>query len=235
MKHLKRIFFVFVVSAVTMQACSSNEIGESKDVAQNKIYQQYEISYTEGDPTVKAFAQFRFAGRNGTTLVLDKPSQLSFDDEVIKVDSSRTTGAYYELGKPIAGFFNTHHFIFTDVNNNKLKNTFSFDAFKLVNVPAAISKKQAFRLAFLTTALGADDYITVSTSNTDSSFSITHTASDGGNFITIPAADLLRQKGNELYLQASLHRYIPLQQNTTEGGKLSIDYALKPVGIKLNN
>jgi hypothetical protein len=73
----------------------------------------------------------------------------------------------------------------------------------------------------------------VGTSNTDSSFSVTHNATDAGNFITIPAKELQRQKVKELTLEATLYRRIPLQQNTAEGGSISIRYALKPVKIKL--
>ena len=78
-----------------------------------------------------------------------------------------------------------------------------------------------------------DDYIEVGTSNTDSSFSVTHSATDAGNFITIPAKELQRQKVKELTLEATLYRRIPLQQNTSEGGSISIRYALKPIKIKL--
>jgi hypothetical protein len=68
---------------------------------------------------------------------------------------------------------------------------------------------------------------------TDSSFSITHNAADKSNFISIPAKELKRQKVKEISLEASLHRNIPLQQVTAEGGKMKISYALKPVKIKL--
>lgn len=226
-------FFISIISACIFSACSSNEIGESKDVAQDKIYQGYSVSYSDGNTNAEIFCQFRFAGSNGTTLVLNSPSQVQFDGEKINVDSSAGSGAFYRAYKPANNFYGKHNFIFTSTDGKKLENTFSFDSFKLVNVPASISKKQSFKLNFETVALQNGDYIEVGTSNTDSSFSVTHNASDKGDFITIPATDLKRQKIKELTLEATLYRSIPLQQNTAEGGKINIRYVLKPVKIKL--
>ena len=232
--HKTTQLFSLILLTIVFSNCSSNEIGESKDVAQDKIYQQYSVKYSEGNDKANVFAQFRFAGPNGTTLVLSKPSQLAFDDEVIKVDSSGGSGAFYVLERPIANFYGKHHFIFTDVNNKKFDNDFSFDTVRLVNVPASASKKQGLNLSFEAGALQPGDEISISSSNTDSSFSFTvrHEASDG-NSIVIPAKELMRQKNSEVKLEATLSRKINLQQNTVEGGELMIRYILKPVTVKL--
>ncbi len=228
------LFIYFSILLAGSYGCSSNEIGESKDVAQDKIYQYYSVSYHEGNENVTLYAQFRFAGINGTTLVLNKPSQVSFDNEVIKADSGDASGAYYQLYKQASGFYGNHHFVFTDINNKKFDNDFSFDPFKLVNIPATVSKSQSFDLSFETSALKADDHIEVSASDTDSSFSVTYTGEKGGNFITIPENELKRQKEKQLILDITLYRKIPLQQNTAEGGSLEIRYSLKPVKIRLD-
>jgi hypothetical protein len=224
---------VLAASIFAFAACTSNEIGESKDVAQDKIYQDYTISYAEGNTNAAVYCQFRFAGKNGTTLVLNSPSQVQFDGEKIAVDSSAGSGAYYQASKPATNFFGKHTLIYTTTDNKTLENSFSFDNFKLVNLPASISKKQDFKLSFETTALQGDDYIELSASNTDSSFDVTHTAADKGNFITIPAKELQRQKVKTLTLEATLYRKVPLQQTTSEGGLLLTKFSLKPVTIKL--
>ncbi len=221
------LFFLIGISA-----CTSNEIGESKDVAQDKIYQEYSIRFAEGNEKVAVNGQFRFAGSNGTTLVLSKPSQLAFDNEILKVDSSGAQGAYYRVDKPIANFYGTHHFVFTDINNKKFDNDFSFDTFRLVNVPASASKKQGLNLSFQSAALQPGDVINVSSANSDSSFTVNHQSADG-NSINIPSKELLRQKNNELKLEATLTRKLNLQQNTAEGGEMYIRYELKAVTVKL--
>jgi len=224
---------VLFFSLIAISACTSNEIGESKDVAQDKIYQQYSIKFTEGNDKVMVHGQFRFAGSNGTTLVLSKPSQLSFDNEVIKVDSSGPSGAYYELNKPVNGFYGKHHFIFSDINNKKFDNDFTFDTFRLVNVPATASKKQGLSITFASAALQPGDHIELASTGSDSSFTVRREGTETGNAILIPAKQLMRQKNNEVKLEATLYRKITLQQNTAEGGDMELRYVLKPVTVKL--
>src|SRR6476619_4217935 len=103
---------LFAAICFAIAGCSSNEIGDSKDVSQDKIYQAYTISYAEGNSNAEIFCQFRFAGKNGTTLVLNEPSQVQFDGIKIKVDSSDAGGAYYRVYKPAASFFGKHQFNF---------------------------------------------------------------------------------------------------------------------------
>lgn len=233
MKFVSGVFF-FLATAAAVTACTSNEIGESRDVAQDKIYQNYTVTYTEGDAAAELYSQFRFAGRNGTTLVLSSPSQLQFDGEKIKVDSGDYSGAFYKISKPAAGFWGKHSFVFTTTDSKTYTNSFSFDGFKLVNLPASASKKQDLLLPFETTALKGDDYINVRTVNTDSSFDVSHNYADG-NAVKIPAEYLKKQKGNTLTLEAAITRKPPLQQTTPEGGALEITYRLKPVIITLTD
>jgi hypothetical protein len=230
-----RQFLVISSLATGLAACSSNEIGNSKDVAQESIYQQYSISYSEGDEKAAINAQFRFGGKNGTTLLLNNPSSISFDGTTIKVDSSDFGGAFYQVNKPVANFYGTHHFIFTDINNKKFDNDFVFEKFGLVNAPSAAAKTASLQLQFDSAGLRAGDEVTVSSSDTDSSFSVTGTVSDKNFTISIPAEDIKRQKGKELKLDISLHRNVPLQQNSKEGGELNISYRLKPVKINFTD
>lgn len=224
----------FTGVALFFTGCTSNEIGESKDVAQDKIFQSYSVKYHEGDPTAEVYSQFRFAGRNGTTLILSSPSQLQFDGEKIKVDSGDYSGAYYKLTKPAEGFYGNHSFVFTTTDQKNYTNSFAFSSFKLVNVPASASKKQDLLLPFETPPLKGDDYIDLQTVNTDSSFSISHNYADG-NAIKIPAAYLQKQKGSTITLEASITRKPPLQQVTSEGGSMVIEQRLKPVTIRLTD
>lgn len=228
-------FPAFLFGIILLSACSSNEIGESKDVSQDKIYQSYHISYTEGNAEITLFSQFRFGGVNGTTLVLNDPSQVQLDGEKIAVDSSKAEGAFYQVTKPVAGFAGKHNIVFTNTDGKKIANSFSFDTFKLLDVPAAVSKKQSFPINFQGGELSGDDYIEVGSNNTDSSFSFSHKISDGANTITIPAKELQRQKVKQLMLNITLYRFIPLQQNTAEGGRLQIKYELKPITITLKD
>jgi hypothetical protein len=232
MFHLKNSpVFVSFLLILFITSCSSNEIGESKDVNQAAIYQDYKIVYEEGvnDDQVEIWSQFRFAGADGTTLVLTKPSSVTLDGKNIKVDSSDFTGAFYRLQTPVKTFFGKHRFVFTDINKKRFINDFSFDSLKMSPLPATVSKTQPLNIQFETTSLAGDDYIELAAINTDSSFSIKHLASEDSNIISIPVSELKRQKGNKLKLEGLVCRKIPLKQSTKEGGKIIIYYLLKPL------
>lgn len=225
----------FLGLMILVTSCSSSEIGESKDVNPETIYQDYTVTYDEADndPQVKIWSQFRFAGSNGTTLVLTKPSSIAFDGQNIKVDSSEYTGAYYSIHLPARSFVGKHRFVFTDINQTRLENEFSLDELKL-NFPASISKQDSLNISFDAGLLAADDYIEIFTAGTDSTFTITHAASENGNMLTIPASELKRQKGNKLSLVASVMKKIALTQATKEGGQIVIYHSLRPVTISLS-
>ena len=222
------VCFIFLISG-----CISKEIGESKDVSQETIYQQYNISFNEGDQNATVYSQFRFAGNNGTTLVLSRPAGIQFDGVSLTVDSSGYEGAFYKKSTPANTFYGDHLFTYTDINKTKFENRFSIAVFKLINFSEVDARTVALQIPFESSPLGADDYIEMNAVDTDSSFSVSHTPKENKSFILIPAEELQRQKGNQLKLVATLHRKIALQQNTTEGGRLEVEHTLKPIIIKL--
>ncbi|MBI1779886.1 MAG: hypothetical protein HYR66_00690 [Sphingobacteriales bacterium] len=113
-------------------------------------------------------------------------------------------------------------------------NEFSFDAFKWDNPPASASKSKPLSLNFITPALGVDDYVEVSTVESDSSFSYTQGPLTVKPFsVTIPVEYLQKQKQPALKLAATRVQYIRLTQNTAEGGVFIIRYSLRPVELKL--
>ena len=233
MKSVTGIFSGLCAIAL-FSACTSNEIGESKDVSQDKIYQSYSISQYGETNDVDINCQFRFAGRNGTTLVLNNPSKIIFDNEALKVDSSAASGAYYATSKPVAGFLGTHHFEFTDINNKKWENSFTFSNFSLVNVPATASKTAPLVIPFDAGTLSPGDHLELYTNHSDSSFSVEYTVgSDTGNAFIVPVKELERQKSNSITLEAKVYKSVALQQASTEGGIINITQRSRAIKINL--
>ncbi len=229
LSHIILFFSAFFI----ISGCSSSEIGESKDVNQETIYQAYHVTHKEGNEMVELTAQFRFAGDKGTTLVLSKPGSISLNNKIIAVDSSEFDGAFYKTQFTIKNGYGKQHLIFTDINGKKFDNDFNLDPFKLEDVPATAYKNQPLQIRFETTALGENDYIEAESINTDSSFNTIHLASDANLFISIPAKELQRQKGNSITLVITLYKRVPLKQPTKEGGEILIEQTLKPINIQL--
>lgn len=231
---INKLLALLGIVSVMATSCTSNEIGDSKDVAQDKIYQEFSVNYKEADDKINLTAVFRFAGPNGTTLVLNKPSNVKLDDELLKVDSTDLRGAYYDAKKIPAQWMGKHVWRFTNINNKVYENEFSFDAFKWGDVSLWAKKSEPLKLYFITTELGVDDYIEISTIESDSSFSFTQGPLNTKPFmVTIPVEYLQKQKQATLKLEAVRVQKIKLQYNTAEGGELIIRYSLQPVIFQL--
>ena len=81
---MKRFFpLLFILPSILLFACTSNEIGNSKDVNPDAIYFDYKIWGEEGNENVTVKLQYRFGGQNGTTLTMEDPAKVELDDELI--------------------------------------------------------------------------------------------------------------------------------------------------------
>src|ERR1051326_7045639 len=103
-----RLLFLSGCLVFCLVACNDVEIGKAKDVDPESIYYDYKISGEEGRDYAIVKLQYRFGGPNGTTLVLDEPSKVTLDGVVLKVDSAKYSGAYYEVTKPIDSLKGKH-------------------------------------------------------------------------------------------------------------------------------
>src|ERR1700686_4421451 len=120
----RSVVLLFLSSIILFSSCGSNEIGNGKDVNPQTIYFDYKIWGEEGKDDIVVLLQYRFGGVNGATLLLEDPSKVEFDGELIKTDSSRMTGAFYEVMKPVKDFTGPHTIVFTDVNKKQYKEEF---------------------------------------------------------------------------------------------------------------
>lgn len=212
-------------------ACSSNEIGESKDVNQDKIYMDYYITHAEGDENVDITCQFRFAGNAGTTLVLSDGSMVELDGEKLEVDSSMGGGAFYKMSKPVTGFYGKHTIRFTNTSGKHFDNEFRFSPFLITSSSIEAGRTKDLRIYYQTAPLSNADHAEVFSTGTDSSFHYSQGGPD--NYLVIPSKELMRQKGKTLSLECKLYRETDLQQSASEGGLIRIQQSLKTVKIKL--
>ena len=231
MKSLGIISALFF-AGLGLSSCSSTEIGNSKDVAQERIYQQYEVRYNADKTEFTAYAQLRFAGSKGTTLVLNEASSIRFDGNLIKVDSSDFSGAYYQFYQPIAKIWGAHQFEFTDYHKKVFSNSFTIEPFELDTFPNEIDSNQPLNIPFRAGIFGVEDEIDVSTIDSDSSFSFSFKPIANNPIITITAEQLKKQQWKPFNLLISLRKVLPLKETTAEGGTLLIRYTLKPLSIR---
>lgn len=224
----KYIFLSILIltSTLILVDCTSNEIGNSKDVNPDAVFFDYEVWSEEGREDVTINLQYRMGGKNGTTLVLDEPSKVAFDGEELTVDSAKVTGAYYEIQRPLSSFAGKHVLTFTDLNKKEYNEEFEFTPFTLEpNVPATLNRGD---LVFNFKGLQPIDYLNVIL--TDTSFT-SHDINDVDTVrngqLVINADRLSALVNGPIHLQFFREQILPLKKPTKEGGKFMITYGLK--------
>ncbi len=223
---MNRKLFLPVFILVSATACTSNEIGSSKDVNPDAVFFDYRINGNEEDSIVSCVLQYRFGGPNGTTLVMDDSSQVMLDGEALQVDSAKLSGAFYEVEKPVSSFAGEHTIRFTDRSGKSYKETFSFAPFTLSNsFPDSWKREdQVIELK----GLNKTDYIRVVA--TDTSFKSDDinrldTVTDGKIIIT--KEELKNLVNGPVHLQLIKEDERPVKQATKEGGRIAINYEVK--------
>jgi hypothetical protein len=208
-----------------MTSCTSNEIGNIKDVNPDAIYFDYEIWAEETNPDVTVHLQYRMGGKNGTTLVLDEPSKVLLDGEELKLDSAKVTGAYYEVQKPASSFAGKHTVTFIDLNRKEYKEEFEFVPFMLDSLSPVMHRGD---LVFMFKGLEPVDVIDVALTDTSfTSADINDTATVRNGRLVISAERLSAVVNGPINLQFYKDAIKPVKNGTKEGGRILIRYGLR--------
>jgi len=222
----RHLFPFLIFSFLIFNSCNSNEIGSSKDVNPEAIYFDYKIWGDEGNDNLTVRLQYRFGGENGTTLTMEKPAKVELDDELVPVDSTKMTGAFYEIHKPINKFNGEHTIAFTDINEKQYREKFRFQPLQLKTALPETLKRGKILLEID----GLDCECFVRVILTDTSF-----ASEGINRmsmvkngqIIITEEDLANLVNGPIQLELIKEEERRIKNGTREGGRFSISYGLK--------
>lgn len=212
------LFFLF--------SCNNAEIGNSRDVNPDAVYMDYRVAGYNDEEDVTVVLQFKYAGPFGTTLVLEPPSQVLFDGEQLPVDSSRFSGAYYELRMPLESFGGKHHISYTDLSGKKYEENFEFPLFHTADsLPRSI---QPVDFEFRIAGLSEEDTLHVVLTDTAwASRGIDTFQRVGNGRLVIPGSQLSALSRGPVHMEMVCNKELPLQQTTREGGKLQLTYTLR--------
>jgi len=226
MRFIRLIHTVLAVSLLVFSSCNNAEIGNSRDVNPDAVYMDYRVSGYDDEEDVTVVLQFKYAGPFGTTLVLEPPSQILFDGEELPVDSSRFSGAYYELRLPVSTFGGNHHISYTDLNGKKYEENFEFPLFRTRDsLPATL---QPVDFEFEITGLSEDDTLhLVLTDTAWASRGIDTFQRVGNGRLSVPGNQLATLSRGPVHLEMVCNKELPLRQTTVEGGKLQLTYTLR--------
>lgn len=233
MNRMKNFFYsssrgstLTLALTLVLSSCTSNEIGNIKDVNPDAIFFDYEIWAEEGREDVTVNLQYRIGGPHGTTLVLNEPSKVMLDGELLQVDSAKYTGAYYEVQKPVSEFTGRHTIVFTDLNNKEYREEFEFTPFSIEpDVPGVCTRGE---LVFNLKGLEPVDYIQVlltDTSFTSNDINEVDTVRNGRLVITKERLSSLSNGPISLQFIKEVEKTV--KNGTKEGGRIFFSYGLK--------
>ena len=231
-------FFVtaFVLGGIVI-ACTSNEIGNSKDVNPQTIFVDYAVSGEENNDSVTCMAQFRFAGSNGTTLVLNEPSNIRLDGIEIGVDSNDAMGAFYQKKFKIASFAGPRAWKYIDGQLNSYPAAFMFTRFSLKSqLPRALSRKDSLLIELNDLRNGTEITTALSDTSSETEDIILKTKVDHGRF-TIPSSvwRQLRPGPVSVQISNSVDTTLSIGERPAEGGRIFINYSLHEREINLRD
>lgn len=217
--------FLFAVSLFFF-SCKSKDIESSSDVNQDKIYFDYRIWGDEETDYITVKLQYRFGGPTGTTLLLEEPAGVTLDGVKIIPDSSRMTGAYYEMIIDTDEFAGNHQLVYTDLNGKTYKEEFSFYPVTLKKeIPAELKRGE---LVFELNGLDSVDDVRVVMLNTAAdSRGINRVEKVRNGKVFISKDELENVLSGPVHLELYKETDKSLKETTPEGGKLSITYGLK--------
>ena len=210
---------------IILSACIGNPVNE-KEIGAESIFFDYKISGEEGNDSVTVMLQFRLGGPYGPTIGIDEPGNVRLDGELIPADSSSLTGPFYQVTKHIKQFTGKHSIVFTNINNKKYKENFSFKPFSLMTrIGDTIPRKQ---MVIDLSGLDKEDYVRILL--TDTSF-----AGDGvnrldtviNNQLIIYRDDLSKLENGPIQLELIREYESEIENSTWVGGFISIVYNLR--------
>lgn len=217
--------------------CSSHEIGNSKDVNPQTIFVDYTVTGEENDDSVTCWAQFRFAGEDGTTLVLNEPSSIRLDGTEIAVDSSEGMGAFYEKKFKTGLFAGSHAWRYTDGEMNSYPSTFAFTPFRLARpLPSAVSRKDSLLIEL--DGLQNGTLITTALSDTSSSTDdviFKNKINDGRFTIPLSGCKMLSAGPVTVQISNTVDTTLAVGERPAEGGRIFVTYALKERVVNLRD
>ncbi|MBC7874289.1 MAG: hypothetical protein H7Y01_09855 [Ferruginibacter sp.] len=229
MYNISKKCIIFFIALINLLACNIKK--EDKKADPDSIYFDYKVTAEEGDDNLTILLQYRDGGEQGDAMSIGEPGKVMLDGEVLTPDSTRMTGTFYELHKPINGFSGKHSIIFTGIDKKEYREEFYFEPVSLLT-PIADTIHRLDLIADPViigfSGLDREDYIrVVLTDTTYYNDGINRVDSVRNGQLTLTKADLEELADGPVQLEFIREYERPVKNGTGEGGRLLITYRLK--------
>ncbi len=217
---------VFFIAAVVLLAvgCSSKDKSVFSFNADD-IFFDYKISGRETDDKLTVLLQFREGGEKGDAISLAGWGKVTLDGEVLPGDSTKRTGFFYEVHRPIADFSGKHSIILSGGDEEEYKDDFDFQRVELLTeIPDTLAREE---LVLEFGGLESEDYLrvlVVDTSVINEGINRVDTLQNGR--LVIAADDFQKLDSGPVQLLFFREFEKPAQNGTNRGGRILITYSL---------
>jgi hypothetical protein len=220
----RRLGFFFIIGTVIISSCKNSDKNDKVDP--DTIYFDYKITGQEGDDNLTVMLQYKDGDEEGKAFAIQEPFNVLLDGEPVPGDSTKRTGPFYEVNKPIAGFAGKHSIVFTSPANKEYKEEFEFQPLSLITViPDSLQRDS---LVFEFEGLESEDYIRVVLTDTvfeNDGINRVDTVINGR--LIISKNDLQSLENGPVQLEFIREYERPVKNGTEQGGRLRITYGLK--------
>lgn len=192
------------------------------------LYFDYKLWGDEESKMITLNLQYRLEGSEGDAVKLKEPGFVKLDDRLIKPDSSRMNGVYYELNIPVQDFEGHHTITYINAGGQEFKEDFEFPVISLkTELPTTLSRSDLhFALAGMDT-LDAIRIIVTDTSFYGRGIDRFDTVRNG--LVTISKSELNNLRNGPIYLEFYKEEEWPLKETQSPGGRFSLSFAVKRV------
>lgn len=223
-RRIRSVLYVFFIALlVILNSCVSNEVAESGDVNQDKIYMSYNVFHdAERDHDYSVTAQFRFGGSKGTTLILTAPSNIMLNGDKMNMQTSGRRGCWYESTLPLDS--KEAEFVFTDTEANKLKNSFKLNSIDLKPLLKIDLDARKTRIAWEGEKLDRAESLSLEIVDEEGNLAYIDGGVKGSKDIVIKRSDLDGLVPGKAEIRVSRHSNENLKEKTSEGGSYRFEY-----------
>lgn len=218
---------IAMMSLLFFTACKKEA---SINIDQNRIYSDYEVTFSEMTNQTVTRASFRVDHNSGKKIELTYPSRVGFNDENL---AWRNLGGTYD-GTRYGNHLNGH-FTYFDVDQNSFVNTGA--EVNPIDVPFGINninKNGNFFLPWTGAVLQSGETVKVIISGGDQTGSKTFTATAiGSSYISLEQYKLNQLVAGTAKIQIQREKVSGLEQSNLSGGRITSIYQGRKVTINI--
>lgn len=194
---------------------------------EERLFFDYQVSAEEGQEDATLRLQYKLGDENGEALALEKPAKVLLDGEEIAADSSRMSGTYYELIRPLESLKGRHTIVFVDKEGKKYRQDFSFEPFTLAEELPEKIQKRPFTIRLQNFPPSAETVRLVLTDTSLYSAGVNEDLQVKSGEIRIDDAMLGNLTAGPISLEISYEKEEPIRHSANAGGRLLLTYSLR--------